>query len=55
MYVVDTGECEMYVIAADEFEAAEKVTALGEPIEYVEHYLDTDDPNESPYPKEVVL
>jgi hypothetical protein len=45
VYVVDTGPKsddprEIYVLADSEFDAAEQVAALGEPVNYVEHYSD---------------
>jgi len=40
VYVVDTGQREIYVLAPDEFEAAEAVTALGEGFNYVEWFSD---------------
>lgn len=49
VYVVDTGESEVYVIADDEFEAADKVKTLLEleSINYAEWYSnDPDDADE---------
>jgi hypothetical protein len=43
VFVVDTGEREIYVVASAEWEAAEKVTALGEPFLYAEHFSDDED------------
>lgn len=40
VFVVDTGEQELYVIAREDYEAGEHVAALGERVEYVEHYSD---------------
>ena len=40
VYVVDTGEREIYVLADEDYEAAEHVAALGESVNYVEHYSD---------------
>lgn len=44
VYVVDTGEREIYVLANSECEAAEHVAALGEPVNYAEWY--SDDPTD---------
>ena len=50
VYVVDTGEQDLYVVADENYEAAEAVAALGEDIVDVEHYSDdeTDVPNGYP-------
>jgi hypothetical protein len=40
VYVIDTGSREYYTVAADEYEAAEKVIALGEGFNYVEFFSD---------------
>jgi hypothetical protein len=42
VYVVDTGEREVYAIADEDYEAAEKVAAMGENVLYAEHYSDDD-------------
>lgn len=43
VWVVDTGNSEIYVLAEDEVEAAEAVVAMGEPVLYAEHYSDDDE------------
>lgn len=48
VYVVDTGEREIYVLADTDYEAAEQVTALGENVNYAEWY--SDNPEDAPYP-----
>lgn len=40
IWVVDTGEREIYVLAEDECDAAEQVAAMGENVNYAEHYSD---------------
>lgn len=40
IYVVDTGEREIYVVADEDYEAAEQVAAMGENVLYAEHYSD---------------
>jgi hypothetical protein len=40
VWVVDTGEREIYVLATDECAAAEAVAAMGENVMYAEHYSD---------------
>jgi hypothetical protein len=52
VYVVDTGEQEVYVIAANEFEACEKVmlngdNIPGEPVKYAEWF--SNDPADADY------
>jgi len=46
VWVVDTGEREIYVLADDECEASEAVAAMGENVVYAEHY--SDDPEDMP-------
>ena len=50
VFVVDTGEQDLYVIADENFEAGEAVAALGERIVDVEHYSDDDDDVPNGYP-----
>ena len=44
VWVVDTGEREIYVLADSEVNAAEKVAATGEDVNYAEYY--SDDPTD---------
>lgn len=53
VYVVDTGSREVYLLAPDEFDAAERVAALGEGFNYVELY--SEDPADLPDDESVVL
>jgi hypothetical protein len=53
VYVIDTGTREYYTVAPDEFEAAEKVAALGEGFNYVEFF--SDDLSDLPEDKSVVV
>jgi hypothetical protein len=46
VYVVDTGERELYVLADEDYEAAELVAAVGESVNYAEFY--SDDPDDIP-------
>lgn len=46
VYVVDTGKREIYVFADSECDAAEQVAAMGENVNYAEHY--SDDPSDMP-------
>lgn len=48
VYVVDTGEREVYVLADADYEAAEKVAATGESVLYAEWFSD----DSSDLPKE---
>lgn len=50
VYVVDTGEQDLYVIADENYEAAEAVAALGEDIVDVEHYSDDETDVPEGYP-----
>jgi hypothetical protein len=43
VYVVDTGEREVYVLANTDYEAAEKVAAAGEHVLYAEWYSNDPD------------
>lgn len=45
VYVVDTGERDIYVLANAEYEAAEKVAAMGENVVYAEWY--SNDPEDA--------
>jgi hypothetical protein len=47
VYVVDTGQEEVYVLASNEVDAAEQVVSMtGQPINYAEFY--SDDPENMP-------
>lgn len=46
VYVVDTGEREVYVLAEDECTAVEQVAATGENVKHAEFY--SDDPADMP-------
>lgn len=50
VYVVDTGEREIYVLADSDSDAAEQVSYMGENVEYAEYF--SDDPDDAPYPLE---
>lgn len=50
VYVVDTGEREVYVLAENEADACEQVSHMGENVEYAEFF--SDDPTDAPYPLE---
>lgn len=50
VFVVDTGEQDIYVIADENYEAAEAVAALGEDIVDVEFYSEDNDDVPSGYP-----
>ena len=50
VFVVDTGEQDLYVVADENYEAAECIAALGEKIVDVEHYSDDDTDVPEGYP-----
>lgn len=54
IYVVDTGEREVYVRADADYLAGEKVAALGESVKYAEHFSDDESDVPPQYEKEIL-